>query len=119
MQILKFLKDVNTGYKAGSMYKFSGNDGDRDEFKIELKNTYDYVHCRNRGDSYMIIKEPTDIDRLQFGIMTLADYLKFDVTKTYEDIKTKDKQSLIDTFIDMKALAMKKIENDIVAILVS
>lgn len=116
MKILKFIAETNEGYKECSMYEFSGNDIDRDKFKVS--NNYDYVNCENRGSTYMIITDPTEIDRLHFGIMTLVQYLKFDVTKTYKEIKVQSKEQLIDTFIKMKKLALDSVENVIVGLLI-
>ena len=116
MKILKFVAETNEGYKEGSMYEFSGNDVDRDEFKIG--DNYDYVNCKNRGSTYMIIANPTEIDRLHFGIMTLVQHLKFDITKTYKEIKIQSKEQLIDTFIKMKNLALDSAENEIIGLLV-
>jgi len=66
----------------------------------------------------MIITNPTEIDRLHFGIMTLVQYLKFDITKTYKEIKTQSKEQLIDTFVKMKKLALDSVENEVIDLLV-
>lgn len=116
MKILKFVAETNEGYKEGSMYEFLGNDIDRDKFKIG--NNYDYVNCKYRGSTYMIISNPTEIDRLHFGIMTLAQYLKFDITKTYREIKEQSKEQLINTFIKMKKLVLDQAENEITDLLI-
>ena len=116
MKILKFVAETKEGYKEGSMYEFSGSDVGRDEFKVG--NNYDYVNCKNRGSTYMIIINPTEIDRLHFGIMTLVQYLKLDITKTYKEIKTQTKEQLIDTFVKMKKLTLDSVENKIIDLLV-
>lgn len=116
MKILIFLKNVNTGYKKGSMYEFIEHNKENDVFKINDKT--DFVHSSNRGETYMIINNPSAIDRLQFAIMTIAEYLKWDITKTYESIKEKTKEDLIEQFIKMKELILLETENKVIDLLI-
>lgn len=115
MIILKFLDDVNAGYKKGSMYEFVKHEGRNDVFKVG--NEYKYVEEEFRGDSYMLINNPSAIDRLQFGIIHFAEYLNFDITKTYESIKNKSKDELIHDFIKMKKLVLSNVENKVIDLL--
>lgn len=113
--ILKFLYDVNAGYKKGSMYEFVRHDKRNDVFKVG--NEYKYVEEEFRGDSYMLINNPTAIERLQFGIMQIAEYLGWDITKTYEDIKNKSKDELLCDFIKIKDLVLSDVENKVIDLL--
>lgn len=115
MIILKFLDDVNAGYKKGSMYEFVRHDKRNDVFKVG--NEYKYVEEEFRGDSYMLINNPTTIERLQFGIMQIAEYLDWDITKTYEDIKNKSKDELLCDFIKIKYLVLSDVENKVIDLL--
>lgn len=116
MKLIVFLKDVNTGYKKGSMYEFIKHDREKDVFKINGK--MDYVHCSNRGDTYMIINNPSPIDRLQFAIIRMSEYLQWDVNNIHEDIKNKTKEELIEKFIKMKELILLEVENKIIDLLI-
>lgn len=97
------------------MYEFVKHEGRNDVFKVA--NEYKNVEEEFRGDSYMLIKNPTASERLQFGIMRIAEYLNFDITETYESIKNKSKDELILDFIKMKDLVLTDAENKVIDLL--